>query len=221
MSKEELLYVALGDSLTEGFLSFFLDGFAYRFCRFLKCNCRCARCSNLGCLGITSTRLLRQLKYDSETRCAVKKADLLTISIGGNNLLKSASNNYRCINEKVAHIAIKHFLEDWPRVLYIIREELSSESEIYVMNLYNPYCPDDSNYEIADHFICQLNSIIEDRELIESYNYKVVDLYCRFKNNEDKDWTFFNNMFIRDPHPNWEGNQQIFLALVEEYCEND
>lgn len=221
MCNKQLNYVALGDCLTRSFLAFFLDGFAYRFCRYLECNNCCVCCRNLGCSGITSTGLLKQLKCDSEVRCAVKKADVLTISVGGNNLLKSAFDNFSCINRVLAGIGVERFARDWPKILCKIRKELCSDAEIYVMNLYNPYCPNDPNYKIADYFICGINSIIEDRALMEAYCYDVVDIYCRFERNKDKEWTFLNNIFRRDPHPNWEGNQQMFLALVDEYTSCD
>jgi hypothetical protein len=221
MCKDKLRYLALGDCLTKGPLALFLDGFAYRFCRFLSCTHRCVNCRNLGRFGLKSWGLLRQLKCDREVKYAVKEADIITISIGGNNILRSASNNYTCINKRIAHEGIEYFREDWPKILYNIRNTLCSEAEVYVMNLYNPYCPNDPNYEIADYFICELNSIIEDRRLINIYSYNVVDVYCKFERNKDKEWTFFQNIFFRDPHPNWEGNQQIFLAFKEAYCEED
>lgn len=221
MCNIELRYTALGDAITGGAMAYFFIGFAYRFCDFLRCKYGCVKCCNFGCPGLTSCCLLKQLKYDCEVKAAVKKSDIITITVGGCNLLKASFEGYQCINRNLAHKWIDRFREDWPKIMYRIRKELCSEAEIYVMNVYNPYCPSDPNYEIADYYICGINSIICDLSLRREYNYNVVDVYCLFEENRDKEWTFFDHIFLKNPNPNWEGNQRIFLAFKDEYCKNN
>lgn len=221
MCNSKLNYTALGDSITDGFMAYLLGGFVYRFSSYLRCKYGCVESCNFGCPGLSSCGLLKQLQCDWDIKHSVKRADIITITIGGNNFLKCTSRDYKCISRRLATKWIEHFKEDWPEILDNIRRKLCSEAEIYVMNLNNPYCPNDENYDIADHYIREFNSIIEDSSLVGEYDYNVVDVYCLFKENRDKEWTFFDHLFLRDPHPNWEGNQQIFLAFEEEYSNNN
>src|SRR5687768_7435892 len=85
-------YVALGDSLAFGVGATGFYGYVYRFRDYLATRWRVVALQNRAIPGIRSEHLLFQLRYDTTTRAAVKHADVLTISIGGNNLIRCASN---------------------------------------------------------------------------------------------------------------------------------
>jgi lysophospholipase L1-like esterase len=218
---EHILYTALGDSISGGFGARITCGFAYRFCDYLTCKYCSVKCRNLACPGLTSCGLLQQLRKDPEVRCCVKAADVITISIGGDNLLKCTCDNYRTICRKSAEKWVGRFREDWPRILDCIRRGLCSQAQLYVMTLYNPYHHCDCNYELADYYIRQINSIIADPILVQTYNYVVVDVYTCFESNRCKDWTFFSDCLLRDPHPNCEGQRQIYCMFKKAYNENN
>jgi lysophospholipase L1-like esterase len=201
-------YAALGDSITSGIGPLIFNGFVYRIYDFLRTKFCNVAFVNLGKPGLTSSGLLEQLCKDCEVRTAVKKANMITISIGGNNLLKSAFKNYECINKKNASAGVEQFERDWIRILQCIRNSIGSKAKLYVMTIYNPYNKEHQNYKIADHYVECINSIIHNPNLIENYGYIVVDIYDYFEDHPECDWTFFN-FFIRDPHPNYEGNKKI------------
>ena len=158
-------YAALGDSITSGIGPLIFNGFVYRIYDFLKTKFCNVAFINLGKSGLTSSGLLKQLCKDCEVRTAVKKANMITISIG-------------------------------------------AKAKLYVMTIYNPYNKEHQNYRIADHYVECINSIIHNPNLIENYGYIVVDIYDYFEDHPECEWTFFN-FFIRDPHPNYEGNKII------------
>lgn len=210
----KLYYTALGDSLTNSIAADLFDGFAYQICRYFKKNCDDVCFSNLGRSGLKSCGLLTMLKHCCSVRCRVKDSDIITITIGGNDLLCCAYNNYYCIDKRCAEKAVKKFRCNWVGIMETIRRDLCSEADIYVMTMYNPYCPGDCNYEVAEYFIQQLNSIIADPILTYSYNYNIVDIYSCFKYNQKKCLTFFDRL-IRNPHPTCTGNCQIADCFIK------
>lgn len=203
------IYTALGDSITEGFGAFFLNGFAYRLSNCIRKIYPDAQFINYGIPGLDSQGLLQQLRKSRQAMRVVKRADMITITIGGNNLLDSARDNYYKIDNKKASIGAEKFRRDWPKILYELRYDIGSAAEIYVMTVYNPYKKKDSNYESANYYVCALNSIIKDPMLKAEYNYQEVDVYKLFKENDSKEWNFFYNRLFRNPHPNIEGNRAI------------
>jgi hypothetical protein len=149
---------------------------------------------------------------------AVEKADFITITIGSNNLLKCASNNYFKINEEKAEEEVCTFKEDWLDILESLRTELNCHADIYVFTIYNPYHPKDCNYELADHYIRLINRAITFPPIVMDYDYKIVDIYSAFKDCDTNYLTFFNypfNFIIRDPHPNYEGHYKMTKELIK------
>ena len=88
-------YTALGNSIAFGVgASFKVNdtqhhgyGYVYYFRDFLVTIFPCVNLINLADPGLNSSNLLHQLQTDENTRDAVKKADLITISVGGADLL--------------------------------------------------------------------------------------------------------------------------------------
>jgi lysophospholipase L1-like esterase len=207
--KDYIVYAALGDSISKGIGATIFCGFAYRLYNFFKeCFCK-VYFKNAAKPGLTTSGLLRQLKRDDELRCLLEKSDVVTITIGGNHLLNSAVDNYTRIRQKWALLGVRAFRKTWPLILRELRTIIGCQGQIYVANLYNPYKCCDPNYYIADKYIGEINSIMAQPNLIEEYNYVVVDIYSHFESYPEKTWTFFNNCFYRDPHPNYEGHKQI------------
>lgn len=214
LEKEEAsyykFYTALGDSISYGLGAPNRYGYVYMFRDFLKSRCSNIKLKNISSPGITSSGLLLKLILSSRARFAVKNAGLITISIGGNNLLKGASRNYTIINPAIVQEGITRFANDWPMILNCIRSDIKSSAPILAMTLYNPYRYHDPLYPTADYFITQINSIIKNTTLQSTYEYYVVDVHEYFESNTSKDWDRFYEA-RRNPHPNFEGHRQIFL----------
>lgn len=216
---KELVYTALGDCFTGGWIVNIFNGFADRFYDYLRCKYGRVKYINLGYPGLTSGGLCKQLERDSRTKKAVSNSDIITVTIGGNNLLRCKGKD-NSINQSLAVESIMRFKEDWPKIIKEIRQGICSEAQIYVMNLYNPWHCLDRDYDIADYYINKINKIIADPVLRQAYGYYIADVYSRFEKNRNKDWTFFYNSMLQDPHPNWEGHKQVYYTFRNAFKEN-
>jgi lysophospholipase L1-like esterase len=211
---KSLRYTALGDSIARGHGAENQFGYVYYFRDFLQIMHRKVNLKNQAIPGITSTLLLVQLKLDMVTRKNAKKAQVITLNIGGDNLIFCSSDNYNSIDDFCAQIGAAAFKFDWPKILHEIRNSIGSTSKIYVMTLYNPYKGNDPNYTKADHYIKQINSEILDPTYMSTYNYDIADVYTKFNSQlEDESWkvcacTHFCET-TRDPHPTDIGHKVI------------
>ena len=85
----ETIYTALGDSIAFGLSAEQRKGYVPLFYNYLKTTEKFSKVAlnNLSMPGDKSNDLLEKLKNDAITREAVKNSNIVTISIGGNNLL--------------------------------------------------------------------------------------------------------------------------------------
>ncbi len=103
-------YTAIGDSLTTGFGALPGNGFVPVYRRMAEARLRTPiRLTNLGINGLTTDGLEQRLKADYNFRLAVSDADLITISIGGNDLIKAVRRQaavrvicHRCSRKRCA-----------------------------------------------------------------------------------------------------------------------
>ncbi|RAP75838.1 GDSL-type esterase/lipase family protein [Paenibacillus montanisoli] len=203
-------YAALGDSIAFGIGATGWKGYVPR----LKSYMTGATLSNQSFPGDKSSQLLSKIKSNLFTRAALKKATVITISIGGNNLLGCASSNYTVINAACAEAGIAGFSSDLPNILKEIRN-LNPSAPIVLMTLYNPYLKNDSNYLTADGYITRINNIMNDTlnngAAKIAYNYSTVDVYGSFGSGVNGDTCKLTHFCesTRDPHPKDAGHQLI------------
>jgi lysophospholipase L1-like esterase len=167
--------------------------------------------------GIKTGDLLFQISVDQKVRRSIKNADIVTISIGGNNLLACASDNYSSIDDVCAGNGVSDFKDDFKQILGIIKD-LNPNAKIKTLNLYNPYKddPNDPNekalYDQANHYISEINNEMIDQTLV--FDYIIIDVYSNFSGQFD-DKTFKVELYThffeakRDPHPTDLGHQTI------------
>jgi lysophospholipase L1-like esterase len=211
-------YVALGDSIAAGYLSTgYSDdltipnkGFVYLFDEFLNQQGHKTKLANLAQNGMPSSGLnmlsallnpelpprfglLDQLRNDDAVRKAVRKAEILTISIGGNNVLPAAlawlnPQQGPAVATAMAQAGITAFQNDWPAILEEIRA--LTDAPLYVITLYNPYevfgypsLPfyNPAFYAFTEASVTRINAVINDEQLRSDYGYKVADVYSAFR----------------------------------------
>jgi lysophospholipase L1-like esterase len=195
---ETIQYLALGDSIAYGIGAVPpLTGYVYHYRDFLSRDAR-VELNNLAKPGLTSAGLLAQLDSLGE-----ENADLVTVSIGGNNVLGCGKNNFQEIDGDCAAEGLKKLAVDWPKIIAKIRS-LNPEAKIQVMNLYNPFAKSDPVYESANEIILQLNSLLSSGQLGE---YSLVDVYSVFAGKERR-YTYFYSL-VRDVHPTGVGHVRI------------
>lgn len=136
-----LHYVALGDSLTEGvgdqserggFVPIVAEDLQSRY------NLSSIEVDNYGVSGDRSTQILKRLQKDEHLRKSLEDADFISLTVGGNDLMKVFQDNF-------FSLTVKKFVK--PRTKYTQRietllneiRELNPTAPIYMMGIYNPF----------------------------------------------------------------------------------
>ncbi|MDR2932745.1 MAG: GDSL-type esterase/lipase family protein [Oscillospiraceae bacterium] len=223
---EKLNYVSLGDSIATGTLTPFSSIPTYVFYLRKRLYDKGYKTTvyNLARDGDTSRDLLWKINHAAGFRKIIEKADVITLSIGGNDLMRSASiPGFTSINVHMAEFGARDFIRNWPKIIDGIRT-INKEAKMIVLNLYNPYNStrslgrdyyNDRNLcELTDRFLVQMN------EAIDAYsenNYMIADVYARFKNfsngNMYRVSCLYPSSLLRNPHPS-PGAQKIMTDLI-------
>lgn len=163
---------------------------------------------------------------------AVEGADIITISIGGNNLMQAAKDpsklggyNFDNINDAVAQQGVADFNAQWRAIIEKIKE-LNADVKVIWMTMYNPYNESDTaKHDQVDSYLFRgdgtgINDIINGHST--ELGYYVANVYQSFndgyRNNMGAITYFYPSPFdlwgnlTRNPHPNKAG-QDIITSL--------
>ncbi|MHB1454626.1 MAG: GDSL-type esterase/lipase family protein [Saccharofermentanales bacterium] len=174
--------------------------------------------------GYRTNDLLASLINDAAVRTAVARADYITVSIGGNNLMQACkANNLTGYDFHAPDLAIlaqgyADFAVQWELVMAAIRN-LNQDAVVLTMTLYNPYNTSDSSmHNLVDSYFSRfdgsgMNDIIAD--MAASYSYKVADAFTAFNAYSGGNMGLITMMYesftlIRNPHPNQTGQNILF-----------
>ena len=234
-------YVALGDSIAYGGSGapgdqWVEDSYADLLSKYFAAHSNKFEYHNLSTPGIDSTALLAQIKepkWSSKGSIAMEivKSDLITISIGGNNLLgplyryTSGVTTQDEFYEDLS-VNIAKFEQDWPNILKEIRKA-NPTAKIAVMTVYNPFqfMPEDqfgtnALWFLGNTYLPMINSVIKNNTLAAEYKYQAIDVYSAFEGKEfSEDLTFVYHVENSDPHPTEAGHQLIY-TLHETYFDS-
>ncbi|WP_051271240.1 GDSL-type esterase/lipase family protein [Shimazuella kribbensis] len=221
-AKKHSSLVALGDSITFGYNlgennnSPSPYAFPYLIGAHLNKNVE-----NLGVPGWTSNDLLQALKTP-KFQTAVKKAKVITLDIGSNDILRLASQ-FGLLNPENAQKPIRltpeqqksfdqatqKYSENLPIIIHTIKQ-LAPSAKIVLYNLYNPF-PSASIYlhPFSETIIHPLNMIIDNNA--STFHLKVADAHSAF---HEKQYIFVR-LAQNDVHPTMEG-QQVLAKLGEQ-----
>ncbi|WP_353947541.1 GDSL-type esterase/lipase family protein [Sporolactobacillus sp. Y61] len=134
------LYVALGDSLTVGVGStLFYPDFVRQYHRILKDRFRLpVRLKVFARNGATTADILRSLAHPAVSE-AVRQAGFITITGGGNDLLRAGRAWLKTGDDSIARTAVRKCLDQMERILSAILDiHQTGPLMIRVLNLYNP-----------------------------------------------------------------------------------
>lgn len=199
---------------------------------------------NFGENGLKSEELLERLKnpdnpYYAEYQEALIDADLVTVSIGSNDLMQYLSQNLDISKLKKEGDALfskacEEFEETLPQLVSEI-EKRAPEAEIVMNNIYNP-C-DDTSFslkevlgidvkEVSEKYIRRLNSSYEEIQTLQVLSFsgkmkkktrvQVTDVKSSLAQS---DKVCINRMIsLRgiDPHPNKEGHAVIATQVIQD-----
>jgi lysophospholipase L1-like esterase len=143
-----ITYTALGDSLAAGF--FAKDHYVGLYTGYLTADTgKQVTSSNLGRPGWTSELLLNALRTNGEFQDAVRRAQVVTWDIGGNDL-RDARLRYRSggcggsDNQDCLRTTTARFKQHWDAILAeILVLSRPTQTALRTMDIYNPYVEED------------------------------------------------------------------------------
>lgn len=235
-----LHYVALGDSLTEGvgdqserggFVPIVAEDLQSRY------NLSSIEVDNYGVSGDRSTQILKRLREDEKLRKSLKDADFISLTVGGNDLMKVFQDNF-------FSLTVKKFVK--PRTKYTQRIEtllteirnLNASAPIYMMGIYNPFYLNFPDIEDMQTIVDDWNEAT--KETVETFEhtyfipindllYQGLDQKVGIESNLDKtasttdssggsELGLANNVLYEEDnfHPNNIGYQLMANALRDE-----
>lgn len=163
-------YVALGDSLAAGWTPYGKKGPGYG--EFLEDRFEQSQYTvdfdNYGVPGYTSSQLIKQLSEVESVREAVRQAEIITIDIGANDLLRALKTD----NTAQALVTVRKNLD---AILATI-DSLNPSVKVYVMGYYNPfpYLPEEQQASLLN-LLSVLNDIIKTQSSLNGDVYVATD----------------------------------------------
>ncbi|WP_339146384.1 MULTISPECIES: SGNH/GDSL hydrolase family protein [unclassified Sutcliffiella] len=202
--------VFFGDSLTQGVGDKSENGgFTSRVQEFYESRpyIENASVTNLGVRGNRTNHLLKRLE-DPEVQEALSEADVIFMTVGGNDLMKVIRENFLDLNFSLFDKEQKLYAERLDSVLGEIRKHNDS-SRIYIVGLFNPF------YQF-------FQEIEEMNEVVTNWNATTISVLDEYPNTA---YVPIQDIFI-DPeenlldddqfHPNEKGYQLIGNNIIEE-----
>ncbi|MGT2771757.1 SGNH/GDSL hydrolase family protein [Streptococcus marimammalium] len=227
----KLHYVALGDSLTQGtgdttnqggFVSLLSDQLETNYNYHVISN-------NFGVAGNTSQQILKRMTKDEMIIPAIKKADFMTLTIGGNDVMSVIKKNLSHLDLSSFDQAQKNYQKRLRQIINLARKE-NANLPIYILGIYNP-------------FYLNFPEIVEMQEIIDGWNEATIAVVSEYENiyfvpindllykgyngkegivESDSSSSFvINNTLFEDDHfhPNNIGYQIITNAMMEKINE--
>ncbi|HEM5489738.1 SGNH/GDSL hydrolase family protein [Streptococcus suis] len=226
--RTKLTYIALGDSLTEGvgdttgqggfvplLAQSLVNDYGYE-----------VDFKNFGVSGNTSNQILKRMSEDESIKDYLKKADLMTLTVGGNDLRKVILSNFS--NLKISTF-VKPAKDYSKRLETIIQtaQQANPSLPIYVVGIYNP-------------FYISFPEMTEMQTIVDNWNQTTEQVTQKFKNvyfvpindllykgldgesgvSQVSGQTGNNLLYEEDNfHPNNTGYEMIKKAVMEEMNE--
>ncbi|MBP1040587.1 SGNH/GDSL hydrolase family protein [Vagococcus sp. BWB3-3] len=140
--KQLLNFAAIGDSLTEGVGDTTKSG---GYVPLLKqaiseeTGIDAIHSDNFGKAGDRSDQILKRIKKNEEIQTGLKEADFITLTVGGNDLMKVVKSEF--MND-ISYETFDKPLEEFKKQLGLLIAEIrsyNSEAPIYLMGIYNPF----------------------------------------------------------------------------------
>ncbi|MCA1030374.1 SGNH/GDSL hydrolase family protein [Bacillus timonensis] len=206
---QELKIVGIGDSLTEGIgdttknggYLFFLEDYLVN-----EKTIKTVDTKNFGVKGHKTTDLLKRLK-NNEIKGSIAEADIVIITIGGNDMMKVTKEN-------IFNLSFETFedeQEDYGDRLNDILEEirgLNTTCEIVLVGLYNPF------YSFLD-LLNELNLVVQ------TWNNKSIEVLSQYEGTtfvpvDDIFISSEEKLLYKDEfHPNTRGYELIAKRIFD------
>ncbi|MEH7344531.1 SGNH/GDSL hydrolase family protein [Bacillus sp. JJ1532] len=155
---------------------------------------------NFGVKGNRSDQLLKRLD-SNKIKTAIGEADIVIVTIGGNDMMKVVHENFSSLNLKAFQKQNQLFKDNLDDTLVKIRKENPS-SLVVLVGLYNPFFTWFANINEINEIVDEWNT--ESKEILEKYpNTFFVEIDDLFQKNAED--LLFRDYF----HPNDKGYELI------------
>jgi lysophospholipase L1-like esterase len=171
---------------------------------------------NLSVPGYTSADLLRSLKQ-ARVRAALRQANTVTIDIGSDDLLHSASSlltqalsgHYRAGRRDVAQFqaALAGFSRNLPQIVAAIRAQ--TDAPIVLLDLYDPFPDGTILHDIAEPVLAQANQVV--LTTAASSGCLVASAYAPFNHQQAR----YVRLAEEDVHPTQAGQQALAASVLD------
>ncbi|TLS37449.1 SGNH/GDSL hydrolase family protein [Pseudalkalibacillus caeni] len=201
-------YVGLGDSLTvgigdaeeKGYIGMVKDGIERKDNIVIDLK-------NYADRGDRTTQLMKILKKE-KVQQSVRDADVIFLTIGGNDLMKVARDHFLSLDQKYFDEERITYQKRLEKILLTIRT-LNPDCDIYYIGLFNPFLKYFENVVEIDAILQHWNE--GSKQVIERFpNVYFVPVYPLF-NQVDEDLFFKDNF-----HPNAKGYHLIANQVLAE-----
>ncbi|RHW42567.1 hypothetical protein D1B31_02940 [Neobacillus notoginsengisoli] len=207
--KEALYHLALGDSIIRGVGAGqdqnLVSQFSIELGRLTK---KKVEFRNEGINGMTSSEL-RQLVDDQIYDDEIKQADIITVNIGGNDVLRAANKtDFQSVFKAFDSLqsAFKENLQDIAARI----TQLNPDATIVFLELYNPLNPETAYYTVADKLLPKWNvNIYKTAERIPTAMVVETSHIINGKN--------LQNLSPDGVHPNSDGYKAMALQMIEHF----
>jgi lysophospholipase L1-like esterase len=209
LNKPELKHLALGDSIIRGIGADENESFVDRFSAMLEQQTnKPVVLQNEGVAGMTSSELnalLQTGKLDE----SIQKADIITINIGGNDIIHSVRNkNYLQAIQSFDALQAA-FVDNLAQITTKVNE-LNPKAIVVLLELYNPLEPGSELYSLAD-------------QLLPKWNVKLYEAASRFSSSIVIETTKVINgkhlQYLSEDgvHPNALGYDAISKQMLQQF----
>ena len=155
--------------------------------------------------GRRSDQLLKMLK-DGEIDYQIRRADIITLTIGGNDIMKVVKKDLFNLQVKAFEKELKKFEQNYDQILREIRE-VNSSAPIVVIGLYNPITIVTEEESEFDFILNNWNESIQETANADS-NACYVPIDHLFVTNANL--VYHTDFF----HPNSKGYQLVIEEIV-------
>ena len=140
LAHQRINYVAIGDSLTQGVGDKTSQGgFVPLFAHDLDDTYDVSVVyQNFGVAGNTSKQIYNQITKQTKIQSALKKADVITLTVGGNDVMKVIRTNLTNLSESSFEKPALEYQKQLSDLFTYIRQQ-NKDAQVFVLGIYNPF----------------------------------------------------------------------------------
>ncbi|MCH6266843.1 GDSL-type esterase/lipase family protein [Neobacillus citreus] len=209
MKKDEINHLAIGDSVIRGVGAGQNEDLVNQFSNKLGSQIqKNIQFQNEGINGITSGEL-RELVLEGRFDEEMKKADIITINVGGNDVLRAAKGqNLQNVFQSFGELQTS-FTKNLTDIASRIKS-VNPGATIVFLELYNPLSPSDKLYPLADQLLPKWN--LKLYETANQYSPSLVIETTKVINGERPE-----NLSPDGVHPNSNGYSAISELMIYQF----